>query len=264
MNQKLIQKTWIQQLDQSDCGVACLASIIKFHGGESKAEKLREVSGTSKYGTTLLGLYQAANQLGFDAKGYEAEMENLKKIDQPVILHVTMNKQLNHYVICHGFEKNFFTIADPGKGVSKYTEGELLAIWETKTLLQLKPNEQFVKKEAINSRRKQWILNLVKEDYNILTTALFLGIIITVLGLATAIFSQKLIDDILPARDDSKLILGLTLLGLLLFSRSGLSYLRAFFSYAKAKISIIELSINFIVRYCIYLSLFMILEKQAS
>ena len=235
MNKKLIQKTWIQQHDQSDCGVACLASVIKFYGGESQLEKLRELSGTTKQGTTLLGLYQAANQLGFEAAGYEADMENLKKIEQPVILHVVMDERLNHYVVCHGYANEVFTIADPAKGISTYTETELLAAWKTKTLLQLMPNKQFVKKEAVKSRKKQWILNLVKEDYSLLMVALFLGVIITLLGMATAIFSQKLIDEMLPARDISKLTLGLSLLGVLLISRSGLSYLRGVFLIRQSK-----------------------------
>ena len=235
MDKKLIQKTWIQQHDQSDCGVACLASVIRFHGGESKLEKLRELSGTSKQGTTLLGLYQAANQLGFEAGGYEADMENLKKIETPVILHVVMDERLNHYVVCHGYENEVFTIADPAKGISTYTAEALLAIWKTKTLLQLKPNAQFVKKEAIKFRKKNWVINLVKEDYNLLAVALFLGIIITILGMATAVFSQKLIDEMLPARDISKLTLGLSLLGVLLISRSGLSYLRGLFLIRQSK-----------------------------
>ena len=47
MNKKHIEKTHTLQLDQSDCGVACLMSLIKLNGGTNSIEKLRELSGTT-------------------------------------------------------------------------------------------------------------------------------------------------------------------------------------------------------------------------
>ena len=61
------------------CGLACLVSLVKFYGGETTQEKLRENSGTTLNGTSLLGLYQAAQKLGFEVAGYEAEIKNLIK-----------------------------------------------------------------------------------------------------------------------------------------------------------------------------------------
>lgn len=53
MNQKLITKTHILQQDQSDCGVACLLSLIQYYGGGGSLEKLRELSGTTKQGNNF-------------------------------------------------------------------------------------------------------------------------------------------------------------------------------------------------------------------
>lgn len=77
MTVKHIEKTHTLQQDQSDCGVACLLSLIKFYDGAHTIEKLRELSGTSKQGTTLLGLYQAASKAGFTAEGCEADIQAL-------------------------------------------------------------------------------------------------------------------------------------------------------------------------------------------
>jgi len=65
MNIKNFKKTFTLQHDQSDCGVACLSSLTKYYGGDISIEKFRELSGTTKQGTTLLGLYQGANNAGF-------------------------------------------------------------------------------------------------------------------------------------------------------------------------------------------------------
>lgn len=231
MQQRLLQQTFVRQQGQSDCGVACLASVINYHGGETTLEKLRELSGTTQQGTTLLGLYQAAHQLGFDAEGLEAEnIENLKELQEPAILHVVIDNRLQHYFVYYGFDKHGqIIIGDPAKGIVTYKPNELDTLWQSKALLKLTPNQNFVKAETNNNQRKQWIIDLVKDDVNVLLAALFLGLIISALGLTTAIFSQKLIDNILPSGDTKKLMLSLVLVGILLLARSGLGYLRGFF-----------------------------------
>ncbi len=218
----------MRQQELSDCGVACLASIVKFYGGESSLEQLREFSGTTKQGTTLIGLCQAAGKMGFDTDGFKCGIEDLKTISEPVILHVTLFDRLLHYVICYGFDEGKFIIGDPAQGLKKVKEKELLAIWKTKSLLILKPNADLGLKKERLKKKKLWIIGIVKEDINILIAALFLGAILTVLGLSTAIFSQKLIDDILPGKDWDKLLLGIILLSILVIGNSLLTYFRGY------------------------------------
>lgn len=222
-----LEKLFIRQRDQSDCGVACLATILKYYEAEASLEKLRELSGTSREGTTLLGLYQAANQIGLDAEGIEAKISHLKTLEYPTILHVITDGKLQHYITVFGYEKGQFIIIDPAKGIEHLNEKQLLNIWKSKALLLLKPTEKLEKAETQKSKKKEWLINLVKEDYAILGIATFLGLVISVLGISTAIFSQKLIDDILPSQDQERLVLGLSLLAVLLLARSGILYLRS-------------------------------------
>lgn len=225
-NEVNIKSTFILQQDQSDCGVACLASVVKFHGGYVKLETLREISGTSKQGTTLLGLYQAASQIGFDAEGFEADIENLKKHPSPCILHVIMNETLMHYIVCYGFNENCFIIGDPAKGIVKKSTAEIEKIWKSHALLQLNPGQNFVKEKEQKRAKLNWFLQLIHDDYNIIGIAALLGIMLAFLSMATAIFSQKLIDEILPQNHTLKLTVGLVLLAFLLFVKTGLAVIR--------------------------------------
>src|SRR5690606_35957812 len=63
----------------------------------------------------------------------------------------------------------------------------------------------------------------------VLGIAAFLGIVISVLGLATAIFSQKLIDNILPEKETRTLILGLIIFAIILIARAVIMYIRTIF-----------------------------------
>ncbi len=225
-----IKESFIFQQDQSDCGVACLASIIKFHQGESSLENLRKLSGTSKQGTTLLGLMQAAQQVGFEAEGLEAEgVGNLNELSEPAILHVVMENKLQHYLVYYSQTLSTYILGDPAKGIVEMSGEELDKIWQSKALLKLAPTEKFEKKIDTRNKKKEWIIGLIKEDFNVLLISLFLGIAISILGISTAIFSQKLIDDILPKENTQKLLLSLVLVTLLLLARSGLAYLRGLF-----------------------------------
>ena len=236
MNKKHIEKTHMLQLDQSDCGVACLISIIKLNGGTNSIEKLRELSGTTKQGTTLLGLYQVANQIGFTAEGCEADVQALIDHKQPVILHVVIEKQLQHYIVCYSYEEGKgFLIGDPAKGIYYLSKEELNEIWVSKSCLTLALNENFIKAATEKNSQKKWFLALLKEDYKLLWISVLLGVFVAGLGLAMSLFSQKLIDDILPSNNIKKLVSGIGLLTILLMARVGIAVLREFFLLQQSK-----------------------------
>lgn len=236
MNLKHVTKTHALQLDQSDCGAACLLSIIKFYNGNASLEKIRELSGTTKQGTTMLGLYQAANQLGFSADGCEADIDALIEHNKPVILHLLINNQLEHYVICYQYsEKNGFLVGDPASGIYNLSIKQLKQIWISKTCLTLEPNDTFLTQKLEKEKQKKWFLNLLKEDYKLIWISVLLGVFVASLGLAMALFSQKLVDDILPSNNVTKLISGIILLAVLLSARVGISILRQYFLLKQSK-----------------------------
>ena len=234
----LIKKTFSLQKDLTDCGVGCLQSLVRYYGGDISLETLREKSGTSKTGTTLLGLYQCANAIGFDADGCEADTKALIEHGEPVILHVIIEQKYEHYVICYSYNyhnDSKFLIGDPAKGLEYWTQKDLEKVWVSKTCLTLKPNVHFEKKEKTNSEKKQWLLNLVKEDQESIYTIIVLGVIFTLLGMSMSIFSQKLIDDILPKKKLNILLLSIGFLSFLLLARIIIQALREFYIIKQSK-----------------------------
>lgn len=240
---KRITKTFTRQLDQTDCGVACLLSILRYHGGDATRERLRESSGTSIQGTSLLGLFQTAQSLGFRAEGLEAEgVANLSEVTEPAILHVVLEERLQHYVVYYPTEtsdrpgpspvgrgeEKMYLIGDPGRGVVAMSAEELCQIWQSRALLTLAPTEAFVQTAQNRQTQWQWFRNLIQDDIPLLGLAAGLGVVVALLGLSMALFSQKLIDEILPKQNTEKLLLGLGLLMVLLLARSGVNYLRGF------------------------------------
>jgi ABC-type bacteriocin/lantibiotic exporter with double-glycine peptidase domain len=229
MNVSRLNKSFILQHGESDCGPACLASIIQYHGGKNSLDEIRRITGTTQTGTNLLGLYQGARQLGFDAAGLECEgIENLRELRQPAILHVTLENHSQHYLVFYGFEEGQLLIGDPARGVSKWSLGQLQEVWKSKSLLKLSPNQRF-KKEPSRKKKYPQLITWIKEDINILIACVFIGLLMAIFSLALAIFSQKLIDVILPTKEMTKLVVGLSLFGFILLARLGLGLIRSTF-----------------------------------
>lgn len=236
MNRKHIEQTHVLQHDQYDCGVACLLSIIKFYGGNNSLENLRELSGTSSQGTTLLGLYDVASKLNFTTEAFLTDLQTLTNHNEPLILHVEIDRGIHHYVVCYSYNhKNGFLIGDPARGIYTLTANVLDAVWISKKCLTLSPNGHFISAKVTKKSQKNYFINLLKNDYKLLIFSIIIGLFVASLGMVMSLFSQKLIDDILPSHKINKLITGIALLTVLLLARVGFMILREFFLLQQSK-----------------------------
>ena len=130
--------------------------------------------------------------------------------------------------------KRFFN-SDPAQGVHYLSKDALEKIWVSKSCLTLAPNEKFIKVEETKNNQKKWFLNLLEPDYKLLWISVLVGVFVAGLGMAMSLFSQKLIDDILPSHNIKKLITGIALLAFLLLARVAFSVLREFFLLQQSK-----------------------------
>lgn len=148
-----------------------------------------------------------------------------------------IDEKLEHYVVCYKIPTldQGYLVGDPAKGIEEWTETELLQRWKTRAMLNLKPKEGFEKIVKTTNRKWNWFKDLIREDMPILGISGLMGMVIAVLSLSTAYFSQKLIDDFLPNNKTSKLLLGLGLLFFILLAKSGLGYIRTLLLLRQSK-----------------------------
>ncbi|MGD0583751.1 MAG: ABC transporter transmembrane domain-containing protein [Bacteroidales bacterium] len=231
-----IRGSSLLQHDSSDCGVACLASVVRYYGGDSSIDKLRNLSGTGKSGTTMLGLFQAAGKIGLTAVGYEASVSDIMKHSEILILHVIIEDKLEHYILSFGFENDKFIIWDPAKGLSFMNKDDLGKIWKSRKCLSLTPNTEFISKKEQRGTKIKWIIKMLKPDKDLLFVSAFFGILISALGMVMALYTQKLIDKILPSGQLKLLILSSGLVFILLLSRIIIASIRQLFLLLQGKI----------------------------
>ena len=114
-----------KQPDAKDCGPTCLKIIAKYYGKTIAIQELRELSETTRIGSSLLALSDTAEAIGFRTLGVKISAQTLKEAALPCILH--WNNE--HYVVLYKIKKGTYYISDPGYGLLEYNEREFIDAW---------------------------------------------------------------------------------------------------------------------------------------
>ncbi|MBO3395946.1 peptidase domain-containing ABC transporter, partial [Clostridium perfringens] len=160
--------------------------------------KIREVASTDKLGTSALGVIQAAEKLGFSAKGVKANKPEdiFGEIPLPAIAHVVIDKTMLHYVVIHKISEKEIIVADPGKGIVKYKPNEFFNIW-TGVLLIMTPTSSFNKGNEVKGVFTRFF-DLLKPQKGLLFNIFLASILVTVFGILGSFYFKFLLDDIVP------------------------------------------------------------------
>jgi len=114
-----------KQVDAKDCGPTCLKIVAKHYQKTVSIAQLRSLSETTREGSSLMGLSDASEKLGFRSLGVKLTLDALKQAPLPCILH--WNK--DHYAVLYKIRRDVFSISDPGHGLIKYRKDEFLKHW---------------------------------------------------------------------------------------------------------------------------------------
>ncbi len=114
-----------KQTEAKDCGPTCVKMIAKYYGKIINTQQLRTLSETTREGSSLLGLSDAVESIGFKSLGVKLTFTKLKEAPLPCIVH--WNK--NHYVVVYKIKKEVVYVSDPAHGLISYTKEEFIARW---------------------------------------------------------------------------------------------------------------------------------------
>ena len=116
-----------KQPDSKDCGPTSLRIVSKFYGKTISLQQIRQLSETTREGSSLLGLSDAAEKLGFKSLGVQIDYKTLKdEVPFPCIVH--WNKV--HFVVVYKIDKTGIVyISDPSYGLITYTKDEFIKSW---------------------------------------------------------------------------------------------------------------------------------------
>ncbi|SDH32257.1 ATP-binding cassette, subfamily B, RaxB [Lentzea fradiae] len=122
----------VHQTEATDCGLACLTMVLRWHGTEVTLHGLRERFPISVRGTTVADLVAMGSALGMAPRAVKAELGLLRQLAVPCVLHWDMN----HYVVLESADRRYAYVVDPAAGprrmplaeVSKHFTGVALEL----------------------------------------------------------------------------------------------------------------------------------------
>lgn len=103
---------YLQQVELADCGAACLAMVLAYHGRHVPLKEVRDATGTGRDGVDAEGLVRAARHYGLDARGVRADVDDLRHLPSGSILHW----EFTHFVVLERVRRNTVDLVDPAVG----------------------------------------------------------------------------------------------------------------------------------------------------
>ncbi|WP_298915119.1 peptidase domain-containing ABC transporter [uncultured Algimonas sp.] len=191
----------ILQTEMTECGLACLAMVARYHGHDVDLNSLREKYLLSMRGTSLKQIIKIAGTLSLSPRALRVDLNQLHKLATPAILHW----DLNHFVVLKCVREDRVEIIDPGIGARTMTLSKVSGHF-TGVALELTPAEDFQPvSDRIRPRLTDLWSSLVGAKRAVgQTLALSVALLATIL-VAPFLF-QLAVDAVLPDGDRGLLL----------------------------------------------------------
>ncbi|MDE5671846.1 peptidase domain-containing ABC transporter [uncultured Duncaniella sp.] len=225
---------FIKQHDAMQCGIASIAMISEYYGNRLSIAVLNDYCITNAHGVSLLAIYNIVEKLGFKARCVRAEIEDLKHLTLPAIIHWNQN----HFVVLHKCDGKKFHVADPAKGLLVYSTEEFKKGWTGPTddhsdpkgiIMLLEPNDHFgkINPDSDGERRSFRFLSGYLRQYSRHFGLIIFGLLLgCVMQLILPFLTQAIVDR--GIRDSNINLIWLILLGelMIVIGRTATDFIR--------------------------------------
>lgn len=189
---------FIQQLDSSDCGLACLRIIAKYYGVDIGVRNSAFLDcDRTKQGLSFSELDRISKKLGFESLFIELEFD---QIQENVLLPAVFFWNDNHFVVVYKVTHRYVWVSDPSVGRLKYTKDQFTAAWKKQKqrgIIQIvKPTRLFF--ENRNTEKSTIDLDFTKHQLRPYKKQLYMLSIVllfsSLIEFFFPFFTQKIID----------------------------------------------------------------------
>ncbi len=186
----------ILQSEAPECGIACLAMVASFHGYLTDLSAMRVRLSPSLKGVTLKNVAQIAESMGLTARGVQAPLEALGKLQLPALLHWDMN----HFVVLVAVKGKRITVHDPARGRRVMPLDEASRHY-TGVAMEFAPTATFRPRDEREKVSATQLLGVASGLKGTLAQILVLSLALEVFAIAMPFFLQLVVDRVIVGRD---------------------------------------------------------------
>ncbi len=186
----------VLQTEVTECGLACLAMIGRYHGHDIDLNILRKRHLISMTGASLKSIMAIASTLQLAARPLKVELDQLHKLQLPAILHW----DLNHYVVLKSVKGDKVKIVDPGIGLRSMSLSKVSDHF-TGIALELSPTAEFSPQEARLTPHLSLLWTRLVGLKRAIFQTLTLSVILQIIVIAAPFYLQLVVDGALAQKD---------------------------------------------------------------
>lgn len=212
----------ILQTEAAECGLACLAMVMGYHGVITDLATLRARHAISLKGMTLNTLTKMAGDEKLGFRAVRLELPDLTQLRLPAILHW----DLNHFVVLKSVKSDGVVVHDPNIGERRYSLAEVSKHF-TGVALELWPDPGFAPRKEKTVISLGQLIGQVSGFWPMLAQVLTLSLVLQLLVLLGPQLMQVIVDNVVVSRDVNLLTTLAIGFGLLLLMQQGIGIVRS-------------------------------------
>ncbi|MGW0806072.1 peptidase domain-containing ABC transporter [Nonomuraea sp. NPDC002799] len=192
------------QNTDTECGAACLAMVLCHHGQRTTPHEVSERLQIGRDGLSAKAIVDGAREHGLKARAFSLAPGDLARVPLPAVAHW----EFNHFVVVERWSPDRVDIVDPAQGRRRLTAGEFGAGF-TGVLLVFEPGAGFQRGSSsmAGAWRREFVRTLFRRRRGLFAQIIAASLLLQLLGLALPLFTELLIDTIVPAQDTQVLSL---------------------------------------------------------
>ncbi len=213
----------IVQTEAAECGLACLAMVVGYHGYDIDLMSMRRRFSVSSHGATLKSLMDIATRIELAPRALQVDIDSLDQVPAPCILHWG----LNHFVVLKKITRKGYVIHDPAIG-ERHIQPDEFSKQFTGIVLELLPTHAFKKGEEKQTLRIGHFWKSITGLKRNIVQIIALSLLLQLFALITPFYMQTVVDDVI-LRKDTNLLMVLSIgFALLMLISLATSILRQF------------------------------------
>jgi ABC-type bacteriocin/lantibiotic exporter with double-glycine peptidase domain/CRP-like cAMP-binding protein len=199
----------VHQIDERDCGAACLAMVANWYGIQVPLSSLRDLVGTTVSGTTLRAIASAGGHVGLKVQPMKISRDRLSELALPAIIHW----RGDHWVVLVSVQEANAELADPAVGRRVVSRDELSQHWDGFAALVTPTGER--PDVGSGGPNLRWLRPFLAAHRGVIGLALVLALAAAACEVALPLVVESIVNDLVTPHAESLLFeSGLVMLAL--------------------------------------------------
>ena len=194
---------FVQQMQWTDCGAACLAMVLARHGAPVALAELRQEMGIGRDGMSARGILEAAARRGLAGRGVRLEAHDLALLPRASILHW----QFNHFVVFDAPCEGGIRVVDPAHGPRFISQAELDGAF-TGVALVFEPAGPLTGGAPLPARRGALsrLVGELRTERSAFRQVVVMSVLLRFFALAVPLLTGIVVDKVVPRGDHHLLV----------------------------------------------------------